>query len=54
MLEFALDGQWLAVILAPLVAAGLTRALMIPTSRWGLIAKRLISPLSSLSGSDFA
>lgn len=37
MLEFALDGQLLAVILAPLVAAGLTRALMIPATRWGLI-----------------
>jgi len=37
MLEFALHGQWLAVISAPLVAAGLTRALMVFASRWGLI-----------------
>lgn len=37
MLEFALDGQWLAVISAPLVAAGVTRALMVFALRWGLI-----------------
>jgi UDP-GlcNAc:undecaprenyl-phosphate/decaprenyl-phosphate GlcNAc-1-phosphate transferase len=37
MLEFLAQGQWVAVVLAPAVAAGLTRGLMIPAERWGLL-----------------
>lgn len=37
MREFLAGGQWLAVVLAPAVAAGLTSALMRPAARWGLL-----------------
>ena len=37
MLDFLAQGQWLVVMLAPVLAAGLTRALMVPAERWGLI-----------------
>lgn len=37
MLEFLAQGQWVAVALAPVVSAALTRALMIPATRWGLL-----------------
>ena len=37
MFDFLAEGQWFAVVLAPTVVAGLSRALMVPASRWGLI-----------------
>lgn len=37
MFDFLGQFQWLAVVLAPCVAAGLTGALMVPAGRWGLI-----------------
>lgn len=37
MLEFSREGQWLLVVLAPIVAAGLTKGLMLFAPRWGLI-----------------
>lgn len=37
MFDFLAQGQWLTVVLAPVLAAGLTSALMVPAARWGLI-----------------
>lgn len=37
MLEFLAGWQWIAVVLAPVVSAILTSALMVPASRWGLL-----------------
>ena len=37
MPEFMIEGRWLAIALAPLLAAGLTQALMLFAPRWGLI-----------------
>ena len=37
MLPFLLEGRWLAVVLAPILAWGLTAGLMLFAARWGLI-----------------
>ncbi|MDK9704397.1 MAG: undecaprenyl/decaprenyl-phosphate alpha-N-acetylglucosaminyl 1-phosphate transferase [Sulfuritalea sp.] len=37
MLEFSGTGQWLLVVLAPIVSAGLTKGLMLFAPRWSLI-----------------
>lgn len=37
MLELMLGKHWIAIVLAPLVAAAVARVLMFPAARWGLI-----------------
>lgn len=37
MLDFLLEGRWLAVVVAPVLAEGLTAGLMLFAARWGLI-----------------